>query len=238
MKIRWLGQGGFLVRDDARTTEILVDPYLSDAVNRDGTCPRQRPVPIRPADVQSDAVICTHDHLDHLDTGAVPEMPANTFFIATYEGCDTLDALGRHDHRAVRAGDELTVGGIVVRIVHANHTCEAFGVVLEADGVRLYISGDTLFDEKLFDIAQYKPDITCICINGRLGNMNAEEAVVTAKKIGARLNIPDHYDMFASNSEDPAKFTREFPEDAAFTPEFDREYDVLAENSRVWLRPC
>lgn len=236
MKIRWLGQGGFLVRDNAETTEVLVDPYLSDAVNRNGSCPRQRPVPIAPADVKSDAVICTHDHLDHLDTGAVPAMPADTFFIATYEGCDTLEKLGRHNHRAVRAGDELTVGGIGVQIVYANHTCEAFGVLLSCDGVRLYISGDTLYDEKLFDIAQYTPDITCICINGRLGNMNVGEAVVTAKKIGARLNIPDHYDMFASNSEDPSKFTCEFPEDAVFLPEFDRQYDILVENSKIILQ--
>lgn len=236
MKIRWLGQGGFLVRDNAETTEILVDPYLSDAVNRNGTCPRQRPVPIAPADVKSDAVICTHDHLDHLDTGAVPDMPEDTFFVATYEGCGTLDKLGRHNHRAVREGDTFEVGAFSVRIVHALHTCEAFGVILETDGIRLYISGDTLYDEKLFDIAQYKPDITCICINGRMGNMNVGEAVVTAKKIGARLNIPDHYDMFATNMEDPAKFTCEFPGDAVFTPEFDRQYDILVENSNIILK--
>ena len=236
MKIRWLGQGGFLVRDHAETTEILVDPYLSDAVNRSGTCPRQRPVPIAPADVKSDAVICTHDHLDHLDTGAVPGMPEDTFFVATYEGCDTLDRLGRRNHRAVREGDTFEVGAFSVRIVYALHTCEAFGVILETDGVRLYISGDTLYDEKLFDLAQYRPDITCICINGRMGNMNVGEAVATAKKIGARLNIPDHYDMFATNMEDPAKFTCEFPEDAVFTPEFDRQYDILVENSKIILK--
>ena len=236
MKIRWLGQGGFLVRDNAATTEILVDPYLSDAVNKNGTCPRQRPVPIEPADVKSDAVICTHDHLDHLDTGAIPDMPADTFFVATYEGCDTLGRLGRHNHKAVREGDAFDVGAIHVTIVYALHSCEAFGVILACDGVRLYISGDTLYDEKLFGIAEQHPDITCICINGRMGNMNVEEAVVTAKKIGARLNIPDHYDMFASNSEDPSKFTREFPETAAFTPEFDREYDIVSENGRILLK--
>lgn len=236
MKIRWLGQGGFLVRDNAETTEILVDPYLSDAVNRNGTCPRQRPVPIEPAAVKSDVVICTHDHLDHLDTGAVPGMPENTFFVTTYEGCDTLDKLGRRNHRAVREGDTFDIGAFSVRIVYALHTCEAFGVILETDGVRLYISGDTLYDEKLFGIAGYAPDITCICINGRMGNMNVGEAVVTAKKIGARLNIPDHYDMFASNMEDPGKFTCEFAEDAVFTPEFDREYEVLAENSVILMK--
>ena len=234
MKITWLGQAGFLFETGGLT--VIVDPYLSDAVNRNGTCPRQRPVPIAPADVKSDAVICTHDHLDHLDTGAVPGMPEDTFFVATYEGCDTLDRLGRRNHRAVREGDTFEVGAFSVRIVYALHTCEAFGVILETDGVRLYISGDTLYDEKLFDLAQYRPDITCICINGRMGNMNVGEAVATAKKIGARLNIPDHYDMFATNMEDPAKFTCEFPEDAVFTPEFDRQYDILVENSKIILK--
>ena len=49
---------------------------------------------------------------------------------------------------------------------------------------------------KLFCIAEYKPDTTIVCINGRLGNMNVDEALVTAKKIGAKINIPNHYDMF------------------------------------------
>ena len=33
--------------------------------------------------------------------------------------------------------------------------------------------------------------------------MNVDEALITAKRIGAKINIPNHYDMFASNSENP-----------------------------------
>jgi L-ascorbate metabolism protein UlaG (beta-lactamase superfamily) len=69
-----------------------------------------------------------------------------------------------------------------------------------------------------------------------MGNMNVGEAVITAKKIGARLNIPDHFDMFASNMENPAKFTCEFAENEVFLPEFDRQYKVLVENSAVVLK--
>lgn len=237
MKIRWLGQGGFLIRSKDGRTEVLVDPYLSDIVRLAEGRPRQRPVPIKPADVKSDAVICTHDHLDHLDPGAIPEMPKNTFFVTTHDGCEHLDKLGQHNHKAVRAGDTMQIGGIHATFVYANHTSpEAFGVVLETDGVRLYISGDTLFDEKLFAISEHHPDITCICINGRLGNMNAEEAVVTAKKIGAKLNIPDHYDMFASNAADPKSFTKEFAASAAFAMEFNREYEVVRENGGISLK--
>ena len=33
-----------------------------------------------------------------------------------------------------------------------------------------------------------------------------EEAVKVAQAIGAKVNVPNHYGMFASNTEDPRKF--------------------------------
>ena len=45
-----------------------------------------------------------------------------------------------------------------------------------------------------------------LVMNGRLGNMNVDEALKTAKTIGAPVNVPNHYDMFESNSEDPHLF--------------------------------
>lgn len=71
----------------------------------------------------------------------------------------------------------------------------------------LYFSGDTLFDKRLYGVAQFAPDVTFLCINGKLGNMNVSEAVEVARSIGAPVNVPNHYGMFASNTEDPAKFT-------------------------------
>ena len=64
-----------------------------------------------------------------------------------------------------------------------------------------------LVEAPIFSISEYTPDITFICINGRLGNMNVDEAVITAGKIGAKVNVPNHYGMFASNTEDPHAFT-------------------------------
>ena len=55
--------------------------------------------------------------------------------------------------------------------------------------------------------------------------MNVKEALITAKRIGAKINIPNHYDMFASNSENPHTFTSEI--ENGFIMEFNKEYDVL-----------
>ena len=119
-------------------------------------------------------------------------------------------------------GDSINVGNFNITAVFADHTVEAFGLIIKAENKTLYFSGDTLFNEKLFRIADYKPNLTFICINGRLGNMNVNEALITAKKIGAKINIPNHYDMFESNSENPLLFSEKIS--GGFVMEFNREY--------------
>lgn len=197
MKIRFLGQCGYILKSG--NSEIIMDPYLSDSVNRVAGRPRTLPVPINPKDIKCDAVICTHNHLDHLDPDTVSEITPNQYFITTNEGKAELEKMGRNTVTALNVGDSIKIGDFELTAVFADHTVEAFGLIVKAENKTLYFSGDTLYNEKLFEIAKYKPDITFICINGRLGNMNVNQALVTAKKIGAKINIPNHYDMFLSN---------------------------------------
>ena len=222
MKIKFLGQSGYLLKTE--NSEIIIDPYLSDSVNRVAGRPRVLPIPIDPQDINCDAVICTHNHLDHLDPDTVKDIPVDQFFITTNEGKIELEKFGKTNVATLNAGEGITVGDFEITAVFADHTVEAFGLIVKAENKTLYFSGDTLYNEKLFEIAKYKPDITLICINGRLGNMNVEEALITAKRIGAKINIPNHYDMFASNSENPYLFSEKISGGMVF--EFNKEYDI------------
>ena len=221
MKIKFLGQSGYIIKSN--NSQIIIDPYLSDSVNRAAGRARMLPIPLNPNEISCDAVICTHNHLDHLDPDTVSKIPTGQFFITTNEGKGTLAALGINNVAALNIGDSIKVGDFEITAVFADHTVEAFGLIIRAENKTLYFSGDTLFNEKLFKIADYKPDITFICINGRLGNMNVKEAIVTAEKIGAGINIPNHYDMFESNSENPRLFSENIK--GGFILEFNKEYD-------------
>ena len=222
MKIKFLGQSGYIIKTEK--TEIIIDPYLSDSVNRVAGRPRMLPIPITPENIKCDVVICTHNHLDHLDPDTVKDIKDGQLFITTKEGKTELKKLGKTNVETLSPDECITVGDIELTAVFADHTVEAFGLIVKAENKTLYFSGDTFYNKKLFEIAKYKPDITFICINGRLGNMNVDEALITAKRIGAKINIPNHYDMFASNSENPYLFSENI--DGGSVLEFNKEYEI------------
>lgn len=219
MKIRWLGQSGYILSDG--TTEICIDPYLSDVVNKVANRPRVREIPIAPEDLKSDIVICTHNHLDHIDTDSIPLMDKrNMTFLAPSECRQVLTDMGVENFEAFDEGRTVKYGDFEITATFADHTVASVGVLITHKGERLYFSGDTEYNKKLEEI---RCDYMFICINGRLGNMNVCEATKLTNIINPKLAIPNHYDMFESNSEDPKKF------DVAqrFIMEFDKEYEVI-----------
>ena len=222
MIIRPIGQSGYIIKSS--NTKLAIDPYLSDVVNRTCGRPRMLPAPMRPNELDVDAVICTHNHLDHIDTDSIPDMDNDILFISTNDGAEKIKQLGKNHVKALEIGESVAVGDFTVTAVYAKHTVNAFGIILKAEEKTLYFSGDTLFCKELFEISKYKPYAAFICINGKLGNMNVDEAVITAKKIGAKINIPNHYDMFASNTEDPKLFTENV--NGGMIMEFNKEYEI------------
>ena len=84
---------------------------------------------------------------------------------------------------------------------------DAIGVLLEMGGHRLYFSGDTAFHEELFcGVAKFQPEIVFMSVNGKFGNMNAEEGARAAELTGARYAVPCHCWTFAEHGGDPGLF--------------------------------
>lgn len=219
MKIRWLGQSGYILSDEK--TAICIDPYLSDVVNRVANRPRMRPVPVEPENLRADAVICTHNHLDHTDIDAIPKMSRDITFYAPTDCEKTLRELGAEKYIPFDEGAEYKIGDFKIRAAFAEHTVPAVGVIVEYDGKTLYFSGDTYYNKKLESI---KCDFMFICINGKLGNMNADEAVKLTNIIAPAVAVPNHYDMFESNSENPEVYTSRVKHGVIL--DFDREYTL------------
>lgn len=210
LTLRWLGQGGLLLADG--THEICIDPYLSDVVNRVAGRPRMVAPCVEPEALQSDLVICTHNHLDHVDIDAIPRMNKEKMrFLAPTDAREQLLACGVTDYVPFDEGARYTLGAFEVKAVFAAHSVPAVGVLVRHGDVTLWVSGDTLYDARLREMASEHIDVMFICINGKLGNMNVDEAVTLTHEVTPRVGVPFHYGMFESNTEDPIKYTSRVP---------------------------
>lgn len=223
LTVRWIGQNGYLLRDGE--TEICIDPYLSNVVDRVAKRGRMVKAPFSPEELASDVVICTHNHLDHVDTDAIPLMHKESMlFLAPTHAKETLTACGVTRHLPFDEGASYEVGDFRLTAVFADHSVPAVGVIVEHGDVILYFSGDTEYHEKLTALAERNIDIMFVCINGRLGNMNADEAVKLTEILSPRVGIPTHYGMFESNTEDPAKYLSQIS--SGFEMKHNIEYSV------------
>ncbi len=219
MKIRWIGQGGYLIGDGK--TEICIDPYLSDAVEKASGKKRLVKAPFSPDELRSDAVICTHDHIDHVDPDAIVKMTKLRFFAPS--DCEKrIKKCGVTDYIPFDDGDKISVGDFEIEAVYADHTTEmAIGVLIRHSGVTVYITGDTYYNERLI---RDGVDIFIVCINGKLGNMSVDEAIRLTNEINPKIAIPSHYGMFAENTEDPKRFTSALVNGVEL--EYNTEYDT------------
>lgn len=223
LKIKWIGQSGYILTDG--NTTICIDPYLSDVVNRVVKRPRMVEAPFLPEELKSDIVICTHNHLDHVDTDAILRMKKeSTLFLAPEDAEKTLSDCGVIHYSPFDEGATVKIGDFEIEAVFADHTVPAVGVIIKYGGVTLYFSGDTEYNEKLEALKKYNIDIMFICINGKLGNMNVDEAVKLTKIIHPKVGIPTHYGMFASNTENPEKYAEKLA--CGFIMEYNKTYSV------------
>ncbi|MCD4824311.1 MAG: MBL fold metallo-hydrolase [Phycisphaerae bacterium] len=215
MNITWLTQGGFLFQSGS--TRVVVDPYLSDCVERRQGLTRLVEPPLSVEELQPDAMVCTHDHMDHFDPQTIPR------FAALYPNCLFLGpaSVRRHLHEISIAQDRVLPFDVGRRVkieqfslsampaFHSN--TDAIGLVIETGGQKIYLTGDTELTSQLLDAAKamindHGVDLLLVCINGKWGNMNIEDAVRLAEVIQPGLAVPMHYGLFAENTVEPVDF--------------------------------
>ena len=197
----WLGQAGYLIKTSGGLN-VMIDPYFSNEVERHEGLKRMFPPPITPDELRPDVLLVSHGHLDHFDELTIKSFgSAGRTLLAAPSSCILrAQALGwpAPKLRSLQPGHLVTKMGVVVIATFARHTLpDAIGFQLEVDGLRLWHSGDTEYDQRLRALAEAKLDVAFICINGGGGNMNAHEAALLAWELKPRTVVPMHYGMWS-----------------------------------------
>lgn len=214
--LTFAGQAGFMLesKDGYR---IGIDLYLSDCCYRYFGFKRILPFLFNPLDLELDLLIATHAHYDHFDPDSIPLIMSNskTKLLCAKDCFTEAERLGLQQERITYISQQDTFEdcGISVKAMPCDHgpeTPDAIGLLIEIDGKKIYIAGDTCFREDNFRNEELKNcDIMIMPINGAFGNLNEIEGAKAAGIINPKLCIPCHFWNFTEHGGNPQIFIDE-----------------------------
>lgn len=201
MKITWLGQAGLMFETNGKT--ILIDPYLSDSVAQiEPQNTRRVPVDDKFLKVKPDYIILTHNHLDHTDPETLKHYlnaDSKVCVLASFNAWQNVrKSFGglQNNYVLFNRGTRWTEGELQFEAVYAEHSDDAaIGVIIRAEGKVYYITGDTLYNKKVFEDLPNEIDYVFLPVNGKGNNMNMADGKEFCEKIRATA-IPLHCGLF------------------------------------------
>lgn len=204
MKITYHGHSCFLV--ETSHARILIDPFLTGndlAV-------------IKPEDVKCDYILISHGHEDHTgDAFAIAQNNAATI-VANYEIAEYFGARGAKTHGMNPGGAHRFPFGRV-KLTIAHHTSSlnaglqplymgvACGLLVEADGKRLYHAGDTALFLDMQLISKGGLDAALLPIGDNF-TMGPEDALDALDLLKPKVAVPMHYNTWQPIAQDPDAF--------------------------------
>jgi L-ascorbate 6-phosphate lactonase len=224
----WLGQSSIVAKAASRV--VGFDLYLTDHGTAEARTRRAYAPLVSPDELDMmDVVLCTHEHMDHLDpetlAGIAKASPAAQLVVPRCCVGMVL-AAGIDDGRIHPswAGRPMAVRDVEIVPIRAAH--ETFdladqghrwqGYVVTMGGVTLCHTGDTvMYDGLAEELRRHRVDVLLAPINGRdyyrtragiIGNLNYRETAELAVEARVKLVIPLHYDLLQPNVERPGYF--------------------------------
>lgn len=213
MRVTWLGQAGLFFETDSGV-RIMIDPYLSNRLEtlRGIEMRRKTPIDNRFLEQEIDVLVLSHEHGDHTDPDTLKRLfsqKKEIDVLASYSAWKAVrDYSGCHNMVMFNAGTEWSYKDVTFRAIPAVHNdFYAVGVQFVADGVSVYVTGDTLYTQELVEAVQ-KCKIDCIfpVINGKGNNMNAFDAARMTRQMNPKYAFPLHWDTFEKFMADPDEF--------------------------------
>ena len=164
---------------------------------------RRQPIDERFLKVKPDIIVITHSHADHLDKETLVNYlteESKVLSLAPLSSWKELRKFGGSNNNYVmfNEGTTWTEGDIVFRAVKAEHSDEySIGVIITAENKNYYITGDTLYNEKIFkSLPDIEFEAIFLPVNGKGNNMNIADALCLSERIKVKYIVPVHFGMF------------------------------------------
>jgi len=196
--LTWLGHSTVVIDIDG--TRLVTDPVLQRRLwhlRRDAAVDAQ-------ALGTLDAILVSHAHFDHLDHASLRRLDRSLPVVVPTGLGKLLRRWGFVRVLEVDAGDELVLGGLALRVTHAEHESRrwpltartaALGYVAEGS-TSVYFAGDT---DLFGGMAELGPvDVAVLPVSGwgpRLpaGHLDASRAAEALRLLRPKIAVPVHW---------------------------------------------
>lgn len=204
------------MRDNAPLQErVRVNAHSSVRLELGGKVVYVDPFSLREEPHDADLIFLTHDHFDHFSPEDIARVDKpDTFFVLPKKLVrKAASVIGSRRSLPVSPGDRGEVEGLRFEAVPAYNLRKHFhrkakgwvGYVLEAEGLRIYVAGDT---DATPEAAAVRCDVALLPIGGTY-TMDPAEAAALANQLRPQLVIPIHYGSVAGSAEDFGRFAAE-----------------------------
>lgn len=206
-QIAWLGHASFIIV--WRNQILLLDPVFARSI---GMVPRRLPVPKAILEVNPQAILVSHGHMDHLNNPSLSLFPEAPIYLPNKTEHFLSPTNLRRAH-PVQLRRPFQLGSLTITPVEALHGgwrypwqqgYFAVGYLISDGKYHLYHAGDSAYGPHFSAIRKESPiDIALLPIGAysprwflKNKHLNPPEALQAAQDLGARCVIPYHFGTY------------------------------------------
>lgn len=172
------------------------------------------PYQIQAAAHDADYIFITHEHYDHFEPASIAKCKKDDTCLVAPASMkkNALSESGIVPENCLfyQPGETHEAGGIAIETIPAYNKLKPFhpkgkkwqGYVVEMDGIRYYVSGDTDVNE---DIRKVRCDVALVSIGG-FYTMDWRQAAEYIAQLKPKAVIPTHYGSIVGNQTDGHSF--------------------------------
>lgn len=162
----------------------------------------------------ADVIFVTHEHFDHFEPDSIAKIKNENTILTAPESMKkkVLSESGMTPDQCLfyKPGEKYVQGDLAIETIPAYNRLKPFhpktkkwqGYVVEMDGVRYYVAGDTDVNE---DVKKVQCDVAMIPIGG-FYTMDKKQAADYVAELNPKVVIPTHYGSIVGDQADGQEF--------------------------------